>query len=238
MFGGVTLSRPRENNLWASAFPICVSIPSSFRCEQLLRPRLTSARTGPCCTRGLLAGWSRSLCCLAPGPRSRTQNPDGVRRHVWREREWEEKGDVCIKVTFVIQVSSVRVCLRLCVLVCACLLWRGILFQRQGTIATFRQVSPLTVVLCFSPACVRGCVRACVWLCVDMHMLRCKDAELLMPWALAWKSREGADEEREGGLGTTQGQADSLSSSCLYALLISSAGGSMLSVKAISTPAD
>lgn len=54
-----------------------VFIPSSFRYGRPLRPQLASAHTGPCCILCLPAGWSQSLCCLAPGPLSRTQHPDG-----------------------------------------------------------------------------------------------------------------------------------------------------------------
>lgn len=42
------------------------------------------------------------------------------------------------------------------------------------------------------------CARPSECMCVYMHMLRCKDAELLMPWALDGQ-RERIQAEREWG---------------------------------------
>ena len=51
-------------------------IHSCCRCVWPLRPLLASARTGPCCTRDLLAGWTQSLYFPSPSPLSRTQHPE------------------------------------------------------------------------------------------------------------------------------------------------------------------
>lgn len=97
------------------------------------------------------------------------------------------------------------------------------------------------------PDCVCVCVFVCVHACSYMHMLRCKDAELLMLWGLGGQSertqkqskgeREGKREkERESG--HCKDRQAAIATFCLHALLISSAEGSMLSASAISTAAD
>ena len=55
-------------------------IPSSCRFWQQPHPLLVSTRTGPCCTPVLLSGWSRTLCCPAPGRQNRTRHPARQRR--------------------------------------------------------------------------------------------------------------------------------------------------------------
>lgn len=181
-----------------------VSLPSSFRYGQPLRPRLASTRTGPCCILCLLAGWSQSLCCLAPALLSRIQHPY---RYTHTHTKGREKRQMRIKVCD----SGFR---------CVChVLWIGLQLEEDGKNSTFRKVTLITQ-MGWS-----RCVCVCVCFSVYAYVtLRCRT---LNYWCPAWTKREDA-----------QGQADSRSSCCLHALLISSAEGSVLSVKAISTAPD
>lgn len=65
-------------------------IRSCCRCVRPLRPRLASARTGPCCTRDLLAGWTQNLCSPSPSPLSRTQHPE-KKKHTHTRKHRHDK---------------------------------------------------------------------------------------------------------------------------------------------------
>ena len=164
------------------------SLPSSFRCGQPLRPRLASTRTGPCCILCLLAGWSQSLCCLAPALLSRIQHPY---RYTHTQREGGKKRRIRIKVC-----DSGFGCERHCPLNWTPA-WK-LHLQESRTDYTDGPES--------------FCVCVCVYVFLYMHTLHSGVQHWIID-APAWTKREDA-----------QGQADSRSSCCLHALLISTAG--------------